>query len=93
MVTTTTQTLNNKGFVLLDQIFKENGWYLIQNEPNHICYTKFGHETDLFDIQIDAYGIHVSIPLKNSPYQYNTNFNEYFLACEYIETRFNDFIH
>ena len=42
--------LKNKGFVFLDTLFNENGWKLIKNELNWICYTKFGHETELFDI-------------------------------------------
>ena len=27
----------------------------------------------------------VSVPIKNSRFQYKTNFNSYFNACEYIE--------
>jgi hypothetical protein len=42
--------IKNKGFALLDQMFKENGWHLVKNEMNYICYSKFGHETDLFEI-------------------------------------------
>lgn len=84
--------LKNKGFVFLDTIFKEHGWKLIKNELNWICYTKFGHETDIFDIKIDQKTIHVSIPIKNSPFQFVTTFKEYFQASEYIEARFFDFI-
>lgn len=83
--------IKNKGFALLDQMFKEDGWHLCKNEMNHVSYTHFGHETDLFEIKIDPKTIHVSIPIKNSPFQYNTQFNNYFQASEYIEARFLDF--
>lgn len=84
--------INNKGFALLNVLFKENGWHMVKNEMNWICFTKFGHETEFFDIKIEQKNICVSIPLKNISYQYVTYFNDYFLASEYIESRFNDFI-
>jgi hypothetical protein len=84
--------IKNKGFALLDQMFKENGWHLVKNEMNYICYTRFGHETDIFEIKIDAKNIHIGIPIKNSPFQFNTSFKDYFQASEYIEARFFDFI-
>ena len=28
--------IKNKGFALLDQMFKENGWKLVKNEMNYI---------------------------------------------------------
>jgi hypothetical protein len=84
--------LKNKGFVLLDEIFKKHGWHMTKNEVNWISYTKFGNETDLFDIKINQKSIHVSIPIKNSPFQFVTSFSDYYRATEYIETRFFDFI-
>ena len=84
--------IKNKGFAILDVMFKQHGWHMIKNEMNWITYTKFGNETDLFDIKINQKSIHVSIPIKNSSYQYITNFNDYFQASEYIEARFYDFI-
>jgi hypothetical protein len=84
--------IKNKGFALLDQMFKENGWHLVKNEVNYICYTKFGHETDNFQIKVDEKTIFVSIPIKNSPFQYTTSFKDYFQASEYVEARFFDFI-
>ena len=84
--------IKNKGFAILDKMFKENGWHMIKNEMNMITYTKLGYETDLFNIKIDQTNIHVSIPIKNSPYQYITSFKDYFQASEYIEARFIDFI-
>jgi len=84
--------IKNKGFALLDQMFKEHGWHIIKNEMNWISYTKFGNETDLFDIKINQTTIQVSVPIKNSSYQYVTTFKDYFQASEYIEARFFDFI-
>jgi len=84
--------IKNKGFYILDTMFKDNGWHIIKNEMNWICYTKIGHETELFDIKIEPKIIKVSIPIKNSPYQFVTSFTDYFQASEYIEARFFDFI-
>ena len=84
--------IKNKGFVFLDQLFKENGWNLIKNENNRIAYTKSGFEIDYFDIKIGEKTINVSIPVKNSPFQYLTSFKDYYSASEYIEQRFLDFI-
>ena len=82
---TESSELKNKGFTLLDATFKEKGWHLAKNEMNWICYTKFGDETEVFDIKIDASKIQVSVPLKNSPFNYVTSFKDYFSASEYIE--------
>lgn len=84
--------LKNKGFVLLDTLFKEHGWHMIKNEMNWLCYTKFGNELNLFDIKINQRSIHVSIPVKNSPFQYVTTFKDYYTASEYVESRLLDFI-
>ena len=84
--------IKNKGFAMLDTLFKQHGWHMIKNEMNWISYSKFGNETDLFDIKIDQKTIHVSIPIKNSVYQYITTFKGYFQASEYVEARFLDFI-
>jgi TFIIF-interacting CTD phosphatase-like protein len=85
-------SIKNKGFLLLAELFRDHGWNICKNEMNWICFTKFGHETEFFEIHIDLSKIHVSIPIKNSPYQYNTSFQNYFEASEYIEERFKDFI-
>jgi len=84
--------LKNKGFAFLDAVFKENGWHRVKNEMNLICYTQTGNETDCFDIKIEATNIRVSVPIKNSIFQYVTTFNNYFEASEYIEARLCDFL-
>lgn len=85
------EDIKNKGFTEIDTLFKENGWKLIKNDFDWITYNKFGHETECFEINIDKTTISVSIPLKNLPYQYVTQFSDYFRACEYIEARFKEF--
>lgn len=96
--TTTTLSTNNytdiknKGFLILDTIFRENNWQLIKNEMNMLSYSKFGYETSSFDIKISSDKIIVSVPLKNSIYQYVTTFKNYFEASEYVEQRFREYI-
>jgi len=85
-------TIINKGFAILDATFKERGWHLIKNEANWISYSKFSDECSFFDIKILQDKIIVSVPIKNSPYQYITNFKSYFEASEYIEQRLIDYI-
>ncbi len=84
--------ITNKGFALLDNMFKEYGWHMIKNEISWICYTKIGYETDIFDIKITQKSIQVSVPIKNSQFQFVTTFKDYFQASEYVEARFYDFV-
>ena len=88
----TNTEIKNKGFVILDSLFKSHGWHLTRNEMTHICYYKIGHETEYYEIKIDQNKIYVSLPFKNCYYQYRTSFTEYFLASEYIEKHFLEFI-
>ena len=79
------QQLVNKGFVCLEELFnKKVGWELTVNKMEHVVYFK-KEENIKFEMEIDADTIYVSIPLKNSIYQYETKFNNYFMASEYIE--------
>ncbi len=84
-------TIVNKGFAILDATFKERGWHLIKNEPNWISYSKLSDETSFFDIKILQDKIVVSVPLKNSSYQYVTSFKGYYEASEYVEQRLIDY--
>lgn len=90
--TSTNNEIQNKGFIIVDSLFKENGWHMSKNEMNLIEYTKQGEETSFFQIKLDQKNIYVSVPIKNSPYQYKTSFSNYFDASEYVEKRFNDYI-
>jgi hypothetical protein len=85
--------IKNKGFLLLDILFKEKGWTMSKNELNHIEYKRpdFG-DLDYFEIIIDKYKVNVSVPIKHTPYQYKTSFDNYYNAIEYVEKRFKDFI-
>lgn len=84
--------IKNKGFTFIDALFKEKGWQMIKNDLDLIEYRKPHHKLDYFQIKIDKKTINVSIPIKNSAYQYKTSFTNYYEASEYIEKRFNDFI-
>jgi hypothetical protein len=86
-----TPEIKNKGFILLNSMFKEHGWNLIKNEMDWICFSKPGFETEFFEIKIDTSRIFVSVPIKNSIFQYRTSFKDYYNASEYIEERFKDF--
>lgn len=83
--------LKNKGFMIINDLFKINGWTLCKNELNWISYIKFGDESTSFDIKITPDKVIVSIPIKNSSYQYVTTFKNYCDASEYIEKRFYDY--
>jgi hypothetical protein len=87
-----TSDIENQGFAPLDPLFKQHGWHNVRNDSDHICYTKTGYETDLFEIEIRSQSIRVGIPVYNSPYQYKTTFNNYIKACEYVELRMMEFV-
>jgi hypothetical protein len=84
--------IKNKGFAILDEMFKQHGWHLQKNEVNWINYTKFGDESSYFDIKVTTDKIIVSVPLKNSIYQFLTTFKSYYEASEYIEQKFYEYI-
>ena len=82
--------LINKGFIFLEETFKNKNWKLTKNEPSHIIYVKNECETEYFEITIDSKKIYISFPLKNSIYQYKTGFDSYYKAVEYIENKLNE---
>lgn len=84
--------IKNKGFVILDEMFKTHGWHMINNEYNWIYYTNVDDESSYVDIKIATDKIIVSVPIKNSIYQYVTTFNGYYEASEYVERKFLDYI-
>ena len=55
-------------------------------------YSKPGNETEFFKIALDNNIIYVSVPLKNSNFQYKTKFDNYYSAIKYTESKFNYFI-
>ena len=81
----------NKGFMVLEESFLRNNWIYMKNELNHILFQKKNNDYDYFEINISNDKIFVSIPIKNSRFQYKTHFTSYFKACEYIELRLLDY--
>ena len=84
--------ITNNGFLLIDAFFTKHNWHKTKNETNLVSYTRLGDETTVFDISVDKTTICVSVPLKNSPYQYLAYFNDYFTVATYVQRRFFDFI-
>lgn len=79
----------------LTELFKHNGWTKIKNNDNlaeHITYSKEGNETEFFKIELNNNIIYVSVPLKNSTFQYKTKFADYYSAIKYTESKFHYFI-
>lgn len=75
----------------LNGVFKNHGWHIKQNDDECISYTKMGQETDIFEIRMDKKMVYVSVPVKNSPYQYRTIFHNLQHASDFVESRFYDF--
>jgi hypothetical protein len=84
----------NNELKLLNELFKGNGWKIEYSDKlaDHIMYSKPGKETEFFKIALDNNIIYVSVPLKNSEFQYKTKFDNYYSAIKYIESKFNYFI-
>jgi hypothetical protein len=77
--------LKNRGFSYLEDLFLIKEWKIFKNDFDHIVYMKPGNEMDYFEIKLTKTEVCVSIPVKNSKYQYATSFNNYFDASDYIE--------
>jgi hypothetical protein len=85
----------------LNKLFEKYGWKNKNNNnfSDHITYYKPGHETEFFKFEFDNVildlnntTIYVSVPLKNSIFQYKTKFTDYFSAIEYTENKLIYFI-
>lgn len=83
------QVIKNKGFLLLHEDFTKAGWYLAENEFNHIIYEKEGYKCNQFTIDIFENYIKVNVPIGNTNYSYSTKFAEYFRAQEFILMHLN----
>ena len=84
----------NNELSLLNKLFKSNGWEIEDTDKlsEHIIYAKPGNETEFFKIELDNNIVYVSVPLKNSNFQYKTKFADYYSAIKYTESKFNYFI-
>jgi hypothetical protein len=78
--------------IFLNNLFLENNWYPVKKEQNHLYYTKLGDETSYFDIQFLDNSILVSVPIKNSIYQYITKFKYYNEAKNFVIHKLTDYI-
>ena len=80
-------------FKILTQLFVHHGWKnnISNKSLEHIIYTKIGNETEFFEIKLDNNNVYVSVPLKNSEFQYKVKFNNYLSAIKYTEDKFNYF--
>ena len=84
----------NNELSLLNKLFKSNGWQVehSNNTSDDIMYSKPGNETEFFKIALDNNIIYVSVPLKNSTFQYKTKFSDYYSAIKYTESKLQYFI-
>jgi hypothetical protein len=79
----------------LTSLFETNGWKKNINDviTDNIIYSKQGNETEFFEITlVDNSFIYVSVPLKNSTFQFKTKFSDYYSAIKYTESKFHYFI-
>ena len=84
----------NSELNFLNKLFKSNGWQIEHSntQSDDIMYSKPGKETEFFKIELVNNNIYVSVPLKNSCFQYKTKFVDYYSAIKYTESKFNYFI-
>ena len=82
----------------LEEQFLSKHWQLVTNKVDHVVFKKENNNYDYFEIKIDTQEnsnsstrISVSIPLRNSQYQYGTHFNNYFDATEFIEQHLQNY--
>jgi len=83
--TCNSNVLLNKQFVIFDEIFSHDDWVLAENSYDRVVYSKQGFELDVFSIKLDASNIYISVPLKNSDFNYAIKFTDFSLAYDYVE--------
>ena len=75
--------------LLLDDVLRDYRWKNVLNKPEHILYEK---ETCFVEVIItNKTSIQVSIPVKNTAFQYKTSFSNMEDAVSYIEDRVTDY--
>jgi len=75
--------VSNKGFSFIEEKFLKKGYTLKKNDFNHIIYKKNDSDYDYIEMKVESAKIYVIVPVGN--FQYETFFNSYYLACEYLE--------
>ena len=84
----------NDELKFLNNLFESNGWQIgtTNKSSEDITYSKQGSETEFFKIELNNNYIYVSVPLKNSSFQYKTKFDNYYSAIKYTESKFYYFV-
>lgn len=76
-------------------LFKNNGWTSdgVIDSKEGITYYKEGHETEYFQLRYSNIEepVYVSVPLKNSTYQYVLYFKEFETATNYMTKMFYEY--
>jgi len=84
----------NNELKILHNLFKSNGWQIDTADKisESIIYSKEGNETEFFKIEVNNNNVYVSVPLKNSTFQYKAKFDNYYSAIKYTESKFYYYI-
>ena len=76
---------------LFNKLFNSYKWFNDKSNKNdktdlyNIIYRKNKIKNEYFEIKLDNYKILVTIPIKNSIYQYQTTFNNYKDTLVYLD--------
>jgi len=73
---------------LFNKLFNSYKWLNDKSNKNdlyNIIYRKNKIKNEYFEIKLDNYKILVTIPIKNSIYQYQTTFNNYKDTLVYLD--------
>lgn len=73
---------------MLNKFFNSNNWHNDKSNPTdlyNIIYRKNKIKNEYFEIKVIEKKLIVSIPVKNSIYQYQTTFNNYTDTIAYLD--------
>lgn len=73
---------------LFNKLFNSYNWFNDKSNKNdlyNIIYRKNKIKNEYFEIKLDVHKILVTIPIKNSIYQYQTTFNNYKDSLLYLD--------
>lgn len=77
--------------LLINQNLIHEMGYQVETTQDMVVCSKFGFETEYFEIKYTENRYYVSVPLKNSVYQYKTSFAHFEQAWGYLETMMRDY--
>ena len=75
---------NNNNNNTIHDLFTKNEWKLIINNGEKVVYTRDCFECDRFELLERNNRFYVTVPIKNSVYQYKTSFDSYYEASNYV---------